>query len=86
MNFPPTFPTYISQSDSYRENGVGVVDLLAASDLVESKSDARRLVQQGGIRINGEMVEDPRSSVPASRLAGALVKIGKRGYVRVRVG
>ena len=67
------------------EDGVGVVDLLALSDLVQSKSDARRLVQQGGIRINGEMIEDPRSSVPSSRLAGALIKIGKRGYVRVRV-
>ena len=83
---PSDIPDLHVTSDTHREDGVGVVDLLAASDLVQSKSDARRLVQQGGIRINGEMVEDPRSFVSASRLAGALVKIGKRGYVRVRLG
>lgn len=83
---PSDIPDLHVPPDTHRDDGVGVVDLLALSDLVQSKSDARRLVQQGGIRINGEMIEDPRSSIPASRLAGALVKIGKRGYVRVRVG
>ncbi len=83
---PSDIPDLHISPDSHGDDGVLVVDLLAASDLVQSKSDARRLVQQGGIRINGEMIEDPRSSIPASRLAGALVKIGKRGYVRLRVG
>ena len=83
---PSDIPDLHVTSDTHREDSVGVVDLLAASDLVQSKSDARRLVQQGGIRINGEMIEDPRALIAASRLAGALVKIGKRGYVRVRVG
>ena len=83
---PSDIPDVQVPPDAQRDDGVGVVDVLALSDLVQSKSDARRLVQQGGIRINGEMIEDPRSSIPASRLAGALVKIGKRGYVRVRVG
>ena len=72
-------------ADSYRENGVGVVDLLAASDLVESKSDARRLVQQGGIRINGEVFRDPRGTATEDQLQGAVIKIGKRGYVIVHV-
>ena len=83
---PSDIPDLHVPTDAHPEDGIGVVDLLALSDLVQSKSDARRLVQQRGIRINGEMIEDPRSSIPASRLAGALVKIGKRGYVRVRVG
>ena len=83
---PSDIPDLHVSPDSHRDDGVLVVDLLALSDLVQSKSDARRLVQQRGIRINGEMIEDPRSSIPASRLAGALVKIGKRGYVRVRIG
>ncbi len=82
---PSDIPDLHIPSDTHGDEGVGIVDLLALSDVVQSKSDARRLVQQGGIRINGEIIEDPRSSVPASRLPGALVKIGKRGYVRVRV-
>ena len=82
---PSDIPDIQVSPDAQRDDGVGVVDLLALSELVQSKSDARRLVQQGGIRINGELIEDPRSAIPTSRLAGALVKIGKRGYVRVRV-
>lgn len=83
---PSDIPDLQVPSDAIRDGGVGLVDLLAASDLIESKGDARRLVQQSGIRINGEVVTDARASIPTTKLAGALVKIGKRGYVRVRVG
>ncbi len=82
---PSDIPDLQVPTDIERDGEVGLVDLLAASDLIQSKGDARRLVQQGGIRINGEVVTDPRVSIPATKLAGALVKIGKRGYVRVRV-
>ena len=83
---PSDIPDLNVPSDTERDGEIGVVDLLAASDLIQSKSDARRLVQQGGIRINGKVVTDPRASISATRLAGALVQIGKRGYVRVRTG
>jgi tyrosyl-tRNA synthetase len=82
---PSDIPDISVTSDIVREGEVGLVDLLAASHLIQSKGDARRLVQQSGIRINGEVASDPRASIPTTRLAGALVKIGKRGYVRVRV-
>jgi tyrosyl-tRNA synthetase len=46
-----------------------------------STSDARRLIAQGGVKVNGEAVAD--LDVPRSRLAGAVVQAGKRRFVRL---
>jgi tyrosyl-tRNA synthetase len=46
-----------------------------------STSEARRLIQQGGVRVNGAIVRE--LDVPARRLEGALVQAGKRRFARV---
>jgi tyrosyl-tRNA synthetase len=45
-----------------------------------STSDARRLITQGGVKLDGERIDD--LDVPRGRLAGALVQAGKRRFVR----
>jgi tyrosyl-tRNA synthetase len=45
-----------------------------------STSEARRLISQGAVRVDGEVVNDV--DVPRERLAGALVQAGKRRFVR----
>jgi tyrosyl-tRNA synthetase len=45
-----------------------------------STSDARRLITQGGVRVDGQVVGD--LDVPREALAGALVQAGKRRFVR----
>jgi tyrosyl-tRNA synthetase len=47
-----------------------------------SGSEARRLLQSGGVRVNGEQVED--LDVPSSTLEGAVVQVGKRRFKRFR--
>ena len=72
--------------DAYRgPSMIDIATLLNESSLVQSKSDARRLIDQGGIRINGEVLHDPRGTVSEDQLQGAVIKIGKRGYVSVHV-
>ncbi len=51
---------------------------------VGSTSEARRLIGQEGVKINGEVVTE--LDVPRSRLAGALVQAGKRRFRRFRAG
>jgi len=46
-----------------------------------STSEARRIVAQGGLRVDGEVVQE--LDVPATRLDGALVQAGKRRFARV---
>jgi tyrosyl-tRNA synthetase len=65
-----------------KENGtIWVVDLLQSCGLVTSKAEAKRLIQQGGVRINDERVSsvdlDLRFDPPL------LVQVGKRSFVEV---
>ena len=48
---------------------------------LSSTSEARRMISQGGVRVDGEVVTD--LDVPWDRLAGALVQAGKRRFARV---
>jgi tyrosyl-tRNA synthetase len=58
--------------------------LLATAGLAASNGEARRLLTQGAVSIDGERVDDPyRELVPRSE--GYLVKVGKRRFARVRL-
>jgi tyrosyl-tRNA synthetase len=48
---------------------------------VASTSEARRLIQQGGVKVNGAPA--PGLDVPRSDLAGALLQVGKRRFARL---
>ncbi len=49
---------------------------------VGSTSEARRMISQGGVKVNGEVVSD--LDLPRSALEGALVQAGKRRFMRFR--
>ena len=56
--------------------------LLAAQLGIASTSEARRLIAQGGVKVNGEPVTE--LDVPRAALEGALVQAGKRRFARFR--
>jgi tyrosyl-tRNA synthetase len=58
-------------------------DLLVALGLAKSKSEARRLAEQGGVSIDGEKVTDVATPLPLRD--GMLIKMGKRSIVRLRL-
>jgi tyrosyl-tRNA synthetase len=49
---------------------------------VASTSEARRMISQGGVKVNGQVVSD--LDLPRSALEGALIQAGKRRFVRFR--
>ncbi|HXC50380.1 MAG TPA: tyrosine--tRNA ligase [Candidatus Limnocylindrales bacterium] len=59
-----------------------VVEILVAAHLAGSKSEARRLIEQGGVRIDGARVTDPTSGVPAGNVM--LAEVGKRRIAKIR--
>ena len=59
--------------------------LLHSAGLASSNREARRQVQGGGVRLNGERVEDPELTVPVEGLDGALLQVGRKKWVRIRV-
>ncbi len=55
--------------------------LLEAAGLVTSRSEARRLLKQGAVKVDGERLE--AEYVSAGLLTGAVIQVGKRRFVRV---
>lgn len=51
-----------------------------------SGSEARRLIEQGAVRIDGDVLERGRLDVPAAELGGRVLQIGKRRFLRLRAG
>jgi tyrosyl-tRNA synthetase len=51
-----------------------------------SGTEARRLLASGGVRVNGELLTGDDLDVPAERLTGATVQLGKRRFVRLSRG
>lgn len=67
------------------EKGVGVLDLFVLAGLAPSKSEARRLVQQGGAVVGERKVDDEKALIDASWLSeGALIlRAGKKRVFRL---
>ncbi len=53
-----------------------IVESLILAEIAVSKSDARRLVEQGGVRVNDEVVKDPKAIVPPD----VTVQVGPRRF------
>ena len=62
---------------------LSLAKLLVRAGLAESNSDARRLMQGGGVKVDGEVVRDPQATVAATAGGALLVQAGKRRFARV---
>jgi tyrosyl-tRNA synthetase len=49
-----------------------------------SRSEARRLLSQAGVKLDGEALDESALEVPAVRLDGAVIQLGKRRFKRLR--
>ncbi|MGH7425162.1 MAG: S4 domain-containing protein, partial [Candidatus Methylomirabilales bacterium] len=61
-----------------------VWELVATCQLAASASEARRLVQQGGIRIEGDRVEDPYQTIGIRPGDTLLIQRGRRDFAKLR--
>ncbi len=77
-------PTTTISEDSI---GKSILDVLAESKIVPSKAEARRLIQQGGLSVNGEKVVDIKRELTINDFqdGSALIKRGKKNYNRIVV-
>ena len=57
-----------------------LVSLLTVTGLASSKTEARRLIEQGGVSIDGERVTDLNAGIPGR---GFILKVGKRRFLKV---
>jgi tyrosyl-tRNA synthetase len=74
-------------SRSRLEDGIGLLELMTEVGASKGNSEARRLVQQGGVRLNNARIDDAQHVVTADDLASErtlVIKVGKKRYFLAR--
>ena len=81
-------PSATLSAGDLTDGQITVVDLLVKGGLAPSKGEARRLIQQGGVEIDGTKVTDTAAQVSAQALEGEgiTVKKGKKTFLKVTLG
>jgi tyrosyl-tRNA synthetase len=78
---PEEIPQWRPDAEMAVERQVPVVRLIVAMGLAPSSSEARRLVAQGGVRINDLRVEDEKQLIELR--PGTIVRVGKRRFAKI---
>jgi tyrosyl-tRNA synthetase len=74
----------LAEADGVQENGGDVhLPALIAGVFGISSSEARRLIAQGGVKLDGEGVDPDRLDLSAGELGGRVLQVGKRRFVRL---
>ena len=77
-------PTDLEEIEVPSENDfLGISYILQRAGLVSTTSEARRMISQGAVRIDGERVEDVRLTIPNGE--SHLYQVGKRRFAKVKV-
>ena len=78
-------PTVTVNADDFAERDMDIMAVLVKAGLCDSRSDARRAVQQGGVTIDGEKVSDIATAYKLDDFSGdgKVVKRGKKKFAKV---
>ncbi len=60
-----------------------IVELLVGLEMLSSKSEARRMIDNRGVKVNGKQVDNPK--LPLIVTDGLIVQVGKRKFVKVKI-
>ena len=77
-------PSTKLDTELVKDGGVGLLAAMVAAGLCGSNREARQLVQQGGVLVDGEKVTDPKAVLTVDALnKGVVIKKGKKVYHKV---
>ena len=65
------------------QNGYSLIDFIAENNLASSKSDARRLIQGGGVRLDNEKVSDFAQKIEFNEKDFIILQVGKRKFAKL---
>jgi tyrosyl-tRNA synthetase len=72
-------PSTDVSADAFSGEGIGMVDLVARVQLAPSKSEARRLVQSGGVYVNNRRMSDPQMRLTREQAIGGRLFVLRKG-------
>jgi tyrosyl-tRNA synthetase len=80
---PPEEVAEVTLSAELVGNGTVHLPALVAEHFGKSRSEARRLLEQGGIKLDGEPLGPDAMDIEVERLRGAVLQVGKRDFRRI---
>jgi tyrosyl-tRNA synthetase len=79
-------PDHIREvSQPCSEESLWLPKLMVAQDLAKSTGEARRLIKQGGVYLNGKRIDDENYELMASEPAEYILKVGKRRFLKILI-
>ncbi|MBR5376638.1 MAG: tyrosine--tRNA ligase [Lachnospiraceae bacterium] len=77
-------PTAALSEDSFRDGKADILTLVVSAGLAPTRSEARRLVQQGGITVDDEKITDIATSYTKDDIgSGLVIRKGKKGFKKI---
>ena len=78
-------PTYELKDEDFRDGTIDIIGVVAAAGLCQTRSEARRAIEQGGVTVDGEKVTDVKTLYTKDAFAGEgkVVKRGKKSFKKV---
>lgn len=80
---PENIPVTPVHADAIKDGKMRITSLLVVAGLAESNGAARRLVQQGAVKIEGKKAADPIAEIAVTD--GMIIQSGKRGIARIKI-
>ncbi|MBT3269154.1 tyrosine--tRNA ligase [Candidatus Poribacteria bacterium] len=81
---PDDMPDVAVGGDAIEDGTLRITELVNLAAFATSNRESRQLVEQGAVSIDGERVADPNARVTPRE--GAVLKVGKRRFARIRLG
>ena len=67
------------------KNDESIVNIIFNSGLLESKGEARRMIKQGAVKLDGELISDMNFSIKRKKNRESILKVGKRRFLKVLI-
>jgi tyrosyl-tRNA synthetase len=82
---PEEAPVHRVSGSSFKDGKLWIVELLTSAGLAGSKGEARRLIEGGGVTIDGEKVADPDLELAPDAIDGKVVRKGRKSFIKVEI-
>ena len=78
-------PSVKLSSEDLKDDSIDLISLLVMAELVSSRSEGRRAIEQGGVTVNNQKVTDIKATYTADDLAADefIIKRGKKKYMKI---
>jgi tyrosyl-tRNA synthetase len=81
-----SLPTIVIK-ESFLKNGINIIDFISKTKILNSKSEIRRAINEKGIRINNNTINDEKKIIDLNDLDNNFIKIsyGKKKHYKIKI-